>query len=142
LAAGGHRANVDRDMIYQAVLNLLGNAVKYTPECGTVTVEAFIHPAGESAACGEGGDGAARKAVVRIADTGSGISPRDLPFVFDKFYRPDGNARRAGGSGLGLALARQIIEALHGGRMFVESQMGKGSVFGFELDVCEEVTSH
>jgi two-component system phosphate regulon sensor histidine kinase PhoR len=114
----------DRDMLHQAVLNLMSNAVKYTPVGGSVCAEVDV-------------DEAARKVIVRIIDTGVGIPPKDLPFVFDKFYRAEANSRMASGTGLGLSLVKHIIETVHQGRMLLESQVGKGSVFGFELDLCE-----
>jgi two-component system, OmpR family, phosphate regulon sensor histidine kinase PhoR len=114
----------DKDMLYQAVLNLLSNAVKYTPEKGTITVETVV-------------DEANRKVITRICDTGVGIPPKDLPFVFDKFYRAEANNHMAKGTGLGLSLVRHIIETVHRGRIFVESHVGKGSCFGFELDLCD-----
>ena len=114
----------DRDMLYQAVLNLLSNAVKYTPEGGSVTAEICV-------------DEAQRKVMTRITDTGVGIPPKDLPYVFDKFYRAEANNRMAPGTGLGLSLVRHIVETVHHGRMFVESHVGRGSCFGFELDLCD-----
>jgi two-component system, OmpR family, phosphate regulon sensor histidine kinase PhoR len=114
----------DKDMLYQAVLNLFSNAVKYTPENGTITVETIV-------------DEAKRKVIARISDTGVGIPPKDLPFVFDKFYRAEANNHMAKGTGLGLSLVKHIVETVHRGRMFVESHVGKGSCFGFELELCE-----
>jgi two-component system, OmpR family, phosphate regulon sensor histidine kinase PhoR len=114
----------DRDMLYQAVLNLLSNAVKYTPEGGTITVQTLV-------------DEAKRKVIARISDTGVGIPPKDLPFVFDKFYRAEANNHMAKGTGLGLSLVKHIVETVHRGRIFVESHVGKGSCFGFELDLSE-----
>jgi two-component system phosphate regulon sensor histidine kinase PhoR len=114
----------DKDMLYQAVLNLLSNAIKYTPEGGTVTVQTEVNEA-------------KKKVIGRISDTGVGIPPKDLPFVFDKFYRAEANNRMAKGTGLGLSLVKHIVETVHQGRIFVESQVGKGSCFGFELDLCE-----
>jgi two-component system phosphate regulon sensor histidine kinase PhoR len=114
----------DRDMLYQAVLNLLSNAVKYTPEGGTIAVETTV-------------DESKKNVSTRISDTGVGIPPKDLPFVFDKFYRAEANNRMAKGTGLGLSLVREIIEGVHKGRIFVESHVGKGSCFGFELKLAE-----
>lgn len=114
----------DKDMLYQAVLNLLSNAVKYTPENGQITVETQV-------------DEAKKKVITRISDTGVGIPAKDLPFVFDKFYRAEANNHMAKGTGLGLSLVRQIVESVHHGRIFVESQVGKGSTFGIELDLCD-----
>ena len=115
---------IDRDMLYEAVLNLLSNAVKYTAEGGRVTVRCVA-------------DEAAKKVCVHIVDTGVGIPPKDLPFVFDKFYRCDANSRMAKGTGLGLSLVKHIVEAVHQGRVMLESEVGKGSTFGFELDLVE-----
>jgi two-component system phosphate regulon sensor histidine kinase PhoR len=112
----------DKDMLYQAVLNLLSNAVKYTPVGGTVTIETLV-------------DESAGKVVTRISDTGVGIVPKDLPHVFDKFFRSESNKHMAKGTGLGLSLVKHIIESAHKGRLFVESQVGKGSCFGFELEL-------
>jgi two-component system, OmpR family, phosphate regulon sensor histidine kinase PhoR len=114
----------DKDMLYQAVLNLFSNAVKYTPENGSITVQTLV-------------DEAKRKVITRINDTGVGIPPKDLPFVFDKFYRAEANNHMAKGTGLGLSLVKHIIETVHRGRIFVESHVGKGSCFGFELDLSE-----
>jgi len=114
----------DRDMLYQAVLNLLSNAVKYTPEGGTLTAMTGV-------------DEANKKVIARISDTGVGIPPKDLPFVFDKFYRAEANNRMAKGTGLGLSLVKHIIETVHHGRILLESTQGKGSTFGFELDLAE-----
>ena len=114
----------DRDMLYQTVLNLMSNAVKYTPEGGTITVQTDVNEA-------------KKKVMARISDTGVGIPPKDLPFVFDKFYRVEANNRMAKGTGLGLSLVKHIIETVHHGRIFVESTQGKGSTFGFELDLAE-----
>lgn len=119
-----YQTPADKDMLYQAVLNLLSNSVKYTPENGTITVATLV-------------DEAKRKVVARISDTGVGIPPKDLPFVFDKFYRAEANNRMAKGTGLGLSLVKHIVETVHHGRVFVESQVGHGSCFGFELDLSE-----
>ena len=119
-----YQTRADKDMMYQAVLNLLSNAVKYTPDDGTITVQTLV-------------DEAKRKVITRITDTGVGIPPKDLPFVFDKFYRAEANSRMAKGTGLGLSLVKHIVETVHHGRIFVESHVGRGSTFGFELDLCE-----
>jgi two-component system phosphate regulon sensor histidine kinase PhoR len=124
LSPAMHQVMADRDMLYEAVLNLLSNAVKYTPEGGKITLATQV-------------DEDARKVRVRITDTGVGIPPKDLPFVFDKFYRVDANAKMAKGTGLGLSLVKHIVEVVHQGRIFVESEVGKGSTFGFELDLVE-----
>ena len=113
----------DKDMIYRAVLNLLSNAVKYTPEGGTVTASTAI-------------DASEKKIIVGIADTGVGIPLKDLPFVFDKFYRVEQNSGMAKGTGLGLALVKQVVETVHDGKVSVESVVGKGTTFRIEMSLC------
>jgi two-component system phosphate regulon sensor histidine kinase PhoR len=108
------RVNGDRDMLYQAVLNVVSNAVKYTPEGGQVRISTYLE------------DGAV---VVDVADTGLGIPADDVGRIFDKFYRARHSARAASGTGLGLALVKHVIETVHGGRVAVETEVGKGSVF-------------
>ncbi len=119
-----YQTMADKDMLYQAVLNLLSNAVKYTPENGEITAETIV-------------DEAKKKVITRISDTGVGIPPKDLPFVFDKFYRAEANNHMANGTGLGLSLVKHIVETVHKGRIFVESNVGRGSCFGFELSLCD-----
>jgi len=119
-----HQIEADKDMIHQAVLNLVSNAIKYTPEGGTVTVAASV-------------DERRGKAVVEVCDTGVGISPEDLPHVFDKFYRVQGHTRMAKGTGLGLTLVKHIIEMVHDGKLSVTSEKDKGSTFSFEMPVLE-----
>lgn len=119
-----YQVMADKDMLYQAVLNLLSNATKYTPEEGRISVVTSV-------------DEATRKAQVRISDTGVGIPQKDLPFVFDKFYRVEANNKMAKGTGLGLSLVKHIVETVHQGRIILESEVGRGSTFGFELDLHE-----
>ena len=114
--------NVDKDMISQVIVNLLSNAVKYTPTGGSVTVAVDVDEI----------EGVVR---VSVTDTGVGIPEDEIGHVFDKFYRVEANKSQAKGTGLGLNLVKQIVEKLHGGRVFVKSQVGKGSTFGFELPV-------
>ncbi len=114
----------DKDMIYQAVLNILSNSVKYTPPSGQVTVQTLV-------------DENRKKVLVKISDTGVGIPPKDLPFVFDKFYRVEANNKMAKGTGLGLSLVKHIVETVHHGRALVTSEVGKGTVFSLELDLHE-----
>ena len=112
-------AAMDRTRISQVVSNLLENAIRHTPEGGAVALTA------------ESGD----PGMVRIAvsDTGEGIPPEDLPSLFDRFYRADpSRARATGGVGLGLTIARQLVEA-HGGTISVRSEPGEGATFAFEL---------
>ncbi len=110
----------DKDMISQVIVNLLSNAVKYTPSGGTVKVETVV-------------DEIARVAQVTVTDTGVGIPRDEIEHVFDKFYRVGANKSQAKGTGLGLNLVKQIIEKVHGGRVFVVSEPGVGSTFGFEV---------
>jgi len=110
----------DRERIHQVLFNLLDNAVRFTPDGGSVTVSAERH------------DGAVD---VHVADTGSGIAPEHLPRLFERFYRVDpARSKKEGGTGIGLAIARSVVEA-HGGRIWAESSPGQGSVFTFELPV-------
>ena len=112
---------MDRTRIAQVVGNLLENAISHTPEGGRVSVSAEVTASG-----------AAR---VSVADTGSGIPVDDLPLVFERFYRVDpSRARATGGAGLGLTIARQLVEA-HGGVIYAESEPGRGSRFTFELPI-------
>ncbi len=122
LSPGLPRLNADRARLKQVVLNLLDNAIKYTPANGSITL----------AALADKSDGGCR-VVCSVQDTGEGIPPDDRPYIFDKLYR----ARRARGrpvegSGLGLTIAQEIIRA-HGGEIKVESELGRGSTFTFTL---------
>ena len=104
----------DEGMLRQLFLNLLYNAIRYTPSGGTVSVSFST----------EG-----KMAVVAITDTGIGIPPEDISLIFERFYRVDkARSRSEGGSGLGLAICWHIAEA-HGGKIEVESQVGQGSTF-------------
>jgi signal transduction histidine kinase len=108
----------DQALLHQAIYNLVENALKYTPEGGRVTVR--LRPEGESV-------------VFEIQDTGIGIAPSDLPRLFEKFYRArQREARAQHGSGLGLAIVRSIAEQ-HGGKVWVESELGKGSTFYLQI---------
>src|SRR5579864_563911 len=108
----------DPNRIMQVLTNLIDNAIHFTPEGGRVEV----------ALRADGGD-----AVASVSDTGRGIPADDLPRIFDRFYRVDrSRSRGAGGTGLGLAIAKHVVEA-HGGRIAVNSRLGRGSVFSFTL---------
>jgi signal transduction histidine kinase len=111
--------NSDRGKLKQVLLNLLTNAVKYNREHGTITVTA-------------GPVGASREVCVNVADTGKGIPPEALKLVFQKFYRVPDSEGYATGTGLGLSVAKKIVEVL-GGEMKVESEVGVGSTFSFVL---------
>ena len=108
------KIDADPRRIAQVFSNLLGNAIKFTPEGGTVTL------------CARSRDGALS---VTIADTGRGIAPEDLAHIFDRFWRV--KASEGGGTGLGLYIARGIVEA-HGGRMWAGSSP-QGATFVFTL---------
>ena len=117
-----YQVHADRDMLYQAILNVASNAIKYTPEGGSIRVSSAI----------EGG-----MAVIRVTDTGMGIPQEDLPKLFEKFYRVGANKKAAKGTGLGLALVKEIIETLHHGQVTVESEVGKGTTFELKLPIAE-----
>jgi signal transduction histidine kinase len=110
----------ESDLLRQAVGNLLSNACKYTPTGGTVQLRLFTQ---------------SRWAVIQVSDSGVGIPQADLPHIFERFYRVDTKqSRQAGGFGLGLAIAKQLIEA-HGGQISVTSVVGQGSTFHIELQL-------
>ncbi len=114
------QVHVDRDMICQVIVNLLSNAIKYTPAGGSVRVGTEV-------------DATEGQVRVTVTDTGVGIPADEVDRVFDKFYRVSANNKQAKGTGLGLNLVKQIVEKVHGGRVFVSSRAGVGSTFGFEL---------
>jgi signal transduction histidine kinase/DNA-binding response OmpR family regulator len=109
--------DADRLRFRQVVLNLLSNAVKFTPDGGRVDVRASI----------QGQD-----LVLTVADTGVGVSADERERIFDSFQQGTRPSEQAEGTGLGLTLSKRIVE-LHGGRIWVESEVGKGSTFGFAL---------
>ena len=127
IAGGLPPVLVDPDRVGQVLRNLVANALRYTPRGGAVQISA--RPDVEAGSSADAG-GFAR---VSVADTGSGIPPEDLPQVFDRFYRVDkSRARASGGTGLGLAVVKQLVES-HGGMVWAESQLGRGTVFHFTL---------
>lgn len=104
----------DADKLTEVLINLIENAIKYTPDGGRITVETRT------------GEGAVE---IAISDTGIGIPSKEIPRIFERFYRIDrARSREIGGTGLGLSIVKHIVEA-HGGRVSVESQSGKGSRF-------------
>lgn len=109
--------SVDPKRIRQVIANLLSNAIRYTPTSGRIEIS--IH-------------GAEGEVEVYVSDTGPGISPEDLPRLFERFYRGDPARNRSGGSGLGLAIARRWVEA-HGGRIWAENNRTGGARFTFRL---------
>ena len=102
----------------QVIDNIMNNAIKYSPDGGVVTVKLEdLHSS----------------IVVSISDQGLGIPPKDIPHLFDRFYRVDkARSREQGGTGLGLAISKEVIE-LHGGKIWAESVENQGSTFTFEL---------
>jgi len=106
----------DAARVEQVVVNLLNNAIKFTPEDGNVTVSAEVQ---------------GRMVRFRVADSGIGIEPADLPRIFERFFKAD-RVRSDRGTGLGLAIARHLVEA-HGGRIWAESEPGQGSTFFFTI---------
>jgi signal transduction histidine kinase len=114
------RVRADPARIAQVLANLVGNAMKFTPAGGRVGVR--VDRAGDAAR-------------FRVTDTGPGIDPADVPHLFDRFWQARDRPRR-GGVGLGLAIAKGIVQA-HGGRIAVESRLGAGSTFCFTLPIAE-----
>jgi len=117
----------DPERVDRVFANLIYNAVKFTPNGGRITVRYAPGPT-------EGAKGRLADVVIAIADTGPGIPAEDLPNVFDRFYKAPRSRTQAPGSGLGLSIAKEIVE-LHGGRIWVESEPDKGSTFYFTLPV-------
>lgn len=118
-AEPGLQARVDPRRIRQVLGNLLDNALRYSPPGGTITVTASR---------------VGSEAHVSVRDQGPGVSPEDLPYVFERFYQGD-KSRSGEGTGLGLAIARELVQA-HGGRIWVEND--RGAVFTFSLPLLEE----
>jgi len=108
----------DRDMLLQSAINLLSNAIKYTPDGGRVTLRSRL---------------ADKEVTFEVEDTGVGLSKEDCQRVFEKFYRVNEDKTMASGTGLGLPLAKHIVEDVHGGRLSVQSALGAGSTFRVTL---------
>jgi two-component system phosphate regulon sensor histidine kinase PhoR len=106
----------DKDRIYQVITNLVHNAIKFTHSGGAVLIST---------------EGSENWVLVKVSDTGVGISKEDLTRIFERFYKAD-KARSGEGAGLGLAIAKHVVQA-HGGNIWVESEEGKGSTFFFNL---------
>jgi len=116
------RMDIDTDNMRMAIANLVDNAIKYTPECGVITLRLSRQ-----------GD----EAVISISDTGVGIDEADLPRLFGKFVRlPNSLSQKVGGSGLGLYWVKKVVE-LHGGRVGVVSAPGEGATFSIYLPDAE-----
>jgi two-component system phosphate regulon sensor histidine kinase PhoR len=111
----------DRNYLEQIFINLLDNAIKYTYEGGKVTISAIEKDK--------------REIQFSIEDDGMGIPREDIPRIFERFYRVDkGRSQELGGTGLGLSIVKHLVQA-HGGRVWVESQLGEGSTFYFTLPI-------
>jgi signal transduction histidine kinase len=118
VAAGVDPVEMDVQRIGRVLSNLVSNALRHTSTGGQVNIQAYPCAAG---------------VCVEVRDSGEGIQPEDLPHLFERFYRGDKSRNRAtGGAGLGLAIARGLVEA-HGGSIWVESQPGIGAVFTFTV---------
>ena len=105
-------------LLHRALLILIDNAAKYTPQGGSVKVRLEAH---------------SKYAVASVSDTGMGIAKEDVAHIFDRFWRADkARSREHGGAGLGLSIAKWIVK-MHGGSIDVESELGKGSVFHLRI---------
>jgi signal transduction histidine kinase len=119
-------AEVDPDRMQQVLVILVDNALKYTPEGGRVTVSL---------------QRASKSALIEVADTGRGIAAEHLPRLFDRFYRADAaRSRAAGGAGLGLSIARLLVDA-HGGELALSSTLGVGTVATVRLPLADQTIS-
>lgn len=108
----------NHDELYRAIYNLVENAVNYTADAGTLTIRTSLVD---------------QQLFVEIQDTGIGIRPEDLPFIFERFYRADkARSIESGGTGLGLAITKRVVER-HGGTVAAESILGEGSTFAIKL---------
>lgn len=117
----------DRDMLLQAAINLLSNAIKYTPAGGRVTLRSRLDDA---------------DVRFEVQDTGVGLSEEDCRRIFEKFYRVNKDKQMASGTGLGLPLAKHIVEDVHRGRLAVESKEGEGSTFYVVLPSAGQMTTN
>jgi signal transduction histidine kinase len=116
----------DRDRLGQVIFNLLDNAIKFTESGGEVKIAASTF----NGYC-----------LIKISDTGLGIPATDLPYIFDKFYQVESSlTRQRGGTGLGLTISRQLVRA-HGGDIWVNSSLGKGTTFFFTLKLCPDIST-
>jgi signal transduction histidine kinase len=107
----------DEDRLEQVLNNLISNAIKYSPEGGEICVQGTVQP---------------QNIVICVSDQGPGVAPEDMPHVFDRFYRSQSAARNTKGAGLGLFLARAVIEA-HKGHIWLDPNPAIGAKFCFSL---------
>lgn len=131
-------ALLDEERIGQVLLNLLNNAIKFTPADGSITIHVrAVHITGQHMTTRIGRElrqtGLEQAVLVTVADTGIGIPETEVDRVFERFYKVDrARTRNSGGTGLGLAIAKHLVER-HGGRIWVESEEGRGSIFSLLL---------
>ena len=108
----------DRDRLEQVFTNIITNAIKYTPDGGKINISCRMH---------------LTNAIIRVSDNGIGIPAKDMPRLFERFYRVDkARSRKSGGTGLGLAIAKEIIDA-HGGKINIQSEHGSGTTVTIEM---------
>ncbi|HEX4950949.1 MAG TPA: HAMP domain-containing sensor histidine kinase [Blastocatellia bacterium] len=120
---------LDRKQMHRALMNLVTNAIKFTPPHGSVTIRAsFLNEKRRDAMCDY--------VLLSVIDTGEGLAPTESPYVFDAYWQAQ-NGKRKTGSGLGLAIVKRIAVA-HGGNVSVRSQLGKGSTFTIMIPVLDE----
>jgi two-component system phosphate regulon sensor histidine kinase PhoR len=116
----------DRRRLTEVLQNLLDNAIQYTPAGGQIMVSAGV---------------AGADVVFTVTDTGIGIPQAEQPRIFERFYRVDvARSREVGGTGLGLAISKHLVEG-HGGRIWVESELGQGSQFHFSVPIFERLAA-